>query len=154
MWKQPLTHYGLKTPKKIISTQCRPRSDAAECGIWSVSALFALFANSSTIFLTYLKLKLESSNIYCGRVHLGYNGLSDKTVKNQISLHIDCFANELRVISSGCSLIVLTIGVLRLKKCKNIYEIAYRRLNLAACCVVLPYLPCILGCLDSLPYLS
>ena len=43
-----LTHCSLETPKRVIDKQCRPRSDAAECGIWSRSPLFA---NSSTIFL-------------------------------------------------------------------------------------------------------
>ena len=51
----------------IIGKQCRPRSDTAECGFRSGSPLFA---NSSTIFLweylTYLKSKIESSNILCG----------------------------------------------------------------------------------------
>ena len=43
-----LTHCSLETSKRVIGKQCRPRSDAAECGIWSGSPLFA---NSSTIFL-------------------------------------------------------------------------------------------------------
>ena len=56
-----LTHCSLETPKRVIGKQCRPRSDAAECGVWSASALFA--NDSSTIFLyeshclTYLKSK-------------------------------------------------------------------------------------------------
>ena len=43
-----LTHCSLETSKNVIGKQYRPRSDAAECGVWSVSPLFA---NSSTIFL-------------------------------------------------------------------------------------------------------
>ena len=43
-----LTHCCLETPKRVIGKQCRPRSDAPECGIWSGSPLFA---NSSTFFL-------------------------------------------------------------------------------------------------------
>ena len=35
-------------PKRVIGKQCRPRSDAAECGIWSGSPLFA---NILAIFL-------------------------------------------------------------------------------------------------------
>ena len=42
------THCSVKTPKKITGKQWRPRSDAAECGIWSGSPLFA---NSLAIFL-------------------------------------------------------------------------------------------------------
>ena len=61
-------HCSLETPKRVIGKQCISRSDAAECGIWSGSPLFA---NSSTIFLleylnhrvTYLKSKLEYSSI-------------------------------------------------------------------------------------------
>ena len=74
-----LTHCNRETPKRVFGKQWRPRSDAAECGVWSGSPLFA---NSSTIFLrkskshslTYLKSKLESSN-KCGRVHSAYDGL-------------------------------------------------------------------------------
>ena len=43
-----LTHCSLETSKRVIGKQCKPKSDATECGIWSVSPLFA---NSSTIFL-------------------------------------------------------------------------------------------------------
>ena len=43
-----LIHWRLKTPKGVTGKQCRPRSDATECGIWSGSPLFA---NSSTIIL-------------------------------------------------------------------------------------------------------
>ena len=64
-----LTHCSRETLKRVISKQCRPRSDAAECGVWSRSSLFA---NTSAILspvisnshsLTYLKLKLDSSSI-------------------------------------------------------------------------------------------
>ena len=37
-----LTHFSRDTPKRVIGKQCRPRSDAAEHGIWSGSTLFAL----------------------------------------------------------------------------------------------------------------
>ena len=51
-WKQQdyflLTHCGLETPKRVTGKQCRPRSEAAERGIWSGSLMLA---NSSTIFL-------------------------------------------------------------------------------------------------------
>ena len=37
-----LIHFSLGTPKIVTGKQCRPRSDVAECGIWSGSTLFAL----------------------------------------------------------------------------------------------------------------
>ena len=37
-----LTHLCLASHKWDIGKQCRPRSDAAECGIWSGPALFAV----------------------------------------------------------------------------------------------------------------
>ena len=43
-----LTHWCWETPKRIISKQCRPRSDAAICGVWSGSSLFT---KSLAIFL-------------------------------------------------------------------------------------------------------
>ena len=43
-----LTHCSWDTHKRIIGKQCRPRSDAAECYVWSGSPLFA---NSLAIFL-------------------------------------------------------------------------------------------------------
>ena len=43
-----LTHCSLETHKRVTGKQCRPRSDAAECGVWSGSPLFS---NSSIIFL-------------------------------------------------------------------------------------------------------
>ena len=36
-----LTPCSLKTPKRVTGKQCRPRSDAAERGVWSGSTLFA-----------------------------------------------------------------------------------------------------------------
>ena len=36
-----LTQYSRETAKRVIDKQCRPRSDAAERGIWSGSPLFA-----------------------------------------------------------------------------------------------------------------
>ena len=42
-----LTHCSLETSKRVIDKQCRHRSDAAFCGVWSGSSLFA---NNSTIF--------------------------------------------------------------------------------------------------------
>ena len=52
-------YLGLRTTKRVIGKQCRPRSDAADCGVWSGSPLFA---NSSAIFLQeYLNIpKIES----------------------------------------------------------------------------------------------
>ena len=35
MNKVCLTHFSLETPKRVIGTQCRSRSDATEWGIWS-----------------------------------------------------------------------------------------------------------------------
>ena len=53
-WTCQLTHCSWETPKRVSGKQCRPRSDAAECGIWSGSSLFA---NTSAIFLLeYLNL--------------------------------------------------------------------------------------------------
>ena len=43
-----LTHCSRETPKRVTGKQCRPRSDAAERGVWSGSPLFA---SSQTIFL-------------------------------------------------------------------------------------------------------
>ena len=49
-----LTHCSRETRKRVLGKQCRPRSDAAERGVWSGSPLFA---NRSTIFLSeYLNL--------------------------------------------------------------------------------------------------
>ena len=39
---QILTQLYQDSHKKDIGKQCRPRSDAAECGIWSGPVLFAL----------------------------------------------------------------------------------------------------------------
>ena len=41
-WRLSLTHLCLASHIWYISKQCRPRSDAAERGVWSVSILFAL----------------------------------------------------------------------------------------------------------------
>ena len=43
-----LTHCSHETRKRVIGKQCRPRSDATECSVWSGSPLFA---NSLAIFL-------------------------------------------------------------------------------------------------------
>ena len=48
--KKYLTHLSLASHKRDIGRQCRPRSDAAECGVWSGSTLFAL---NSEISLKY-----------------------------------------------------------------------------------------------------
>ena len=62
-----LTHFSLDTRKRVNVEQCRQRSGAAECGIWSV---FPMFANrfshlslgiSKSYSLTHLKLKFDSS---------------------------------------------------------------------------------------------
>ena len=45
--KEFLTHSSLETPKRVTGKQFRPRSDAAERGVWSGSPLFA---NTLTIF--------------------------------------------------------------------------------------------------------
>ena len=42
-----LSHFSQKTPKWVIGEQCRPRSDATECSIWSESTLFALVTGIS-----------------------------------------------------------------------------------------------------------
>ena len=47
-----LTHSSLENPKRAIGKQCRLRSDATECGVWSRSPLFV---NSLAICL-YLNL--------------------------------------------------------------------------------------------------
>ena len=39
--KKRLIHVSLEIPKPVIGKQCRPRSDATECSIWSGSPLFA-----------------------------------------------------------------------------------------------------------------
>ena len=43
-----LTHLSLVSHKRDIGKQCRPRSDAAERGVWSESTLFALTSEIST----------------------------------------------------------------------------------------------------------
>ena len=43
-----LTYCSRDTRKRVFGKQWRPRSDAAECGVWSGSPLFA---NSLAIFL-------------------------------------------------------------------------------------------------------
>ena len=82
-----LTYCSRDTRKRVIGKQCRPRSDAAERGVWSGSPLFA---NSLGICRshsrTYLKLKLDSSNILCGRVYSVYNGLKWVTVNANSSV--------------------------------------------------------------------
>ena len=35
-----LNHFSLETHKRVIGKQCRPRSDATKCNIWSGSPLF------------------------------------------------------------------------------------------------------------------
>ena len=48
-WKESkLTHFSRETRKRVTGKRCRPRSDAAERGVWSGSSLFA---NSLAIFL-------------------------------------------------------------------------------------------------------
>ena len=37
-----LTHINLENPKRVIGKQCRSRSDAAECGLWSGFTVFAI----------------------------------------------------------------------------------------------------------------
>ena len=62
---------SLETPKRVTDKQSRPRSDAAEYGIWWVSPLFPnrfaifLLGTSKSYSPTYQKLKLDSSNIQC-----------------------------------------------------------------------------------------
>ena len=68
MYKEALAHYSLETPKWVIDKQCRPRSDAAEWHLIRVSFVCKYFnyfslGVSKSHSLTYLKLKLESSNI-------------------------------------------------------------------------------------------
>ena len=41
------THFSWEHPKRVIDKQCRPWSDAADLGIWSGSALFALVTGIS-----------------------------------------------------------------------------------------------------------
>ena len=40
-WNKTLTHISLASHFRDIDEQCRPRSDAAECGVWLQSSLFA-----------------------------------------------------------------------------------------------------------------
>ena len=52
-WKNPLdinglTHTSLASHKRDIDKQYKPRSDAAERGVWSGSTLFALRSDLST----------------------------------------------------------------------------------------------------------
>ena len=63
-----ITHCSRETRKTVIRKHCRPRSGSP------------LFANNLAIFLeeysqTYLKLKLNSSNVQCRRVCSVYNEL-------------------------------------------------------------------------------
>ena len=81
-WGLPLTHCSRETRKRITGKHCRTRSDTAECGVWSGSPLFATSISHFSLGLcnsysrTYLKLKLDSSNIYCGRIYSVYSGLN------------------------------------------------------------------------------
>ena len=65
-YTKTLTHCSLETPKRAIGKQCRPRSDATECdqGLHCLQIVqpFSLRISKSHS-LTYLKSKLESSNI-------------------------------------------------------------------------------------------
>ena len=45
-----LTHLCLASHKRDIGKQCRPRSDAAECGVWSGSTLFAITLENFNTF--------------------------------------------------------------------------------------------------------
>ena len=56
-------HICVRRPRKlVIGKQCRPGSDAAECGVWSGYPLFANslgISKSHTCRLTYLKFKFN-----------------------------------------------------------------------------------------------
>ena len=47
-----LTHLNLASNKKDTGKQCRTRSDAAECGVWSGSIQFTLSSNISVTMIT------------------------------------------------------------------------------------------------------
>ena len=84
MYPLTLTHCSRETHKIVIGKQCRPRSDTAERAstrhLIRVSTVCKYFSHFSLGICkshcrTYLKLKLDSSNIKCGRVFPVYNGL-------------------------------------------------------------------------------
>ena len=68
--EQIISFNPLKTPKRVTGIQYRLRSNAIEHGIRSGSPLFAYSLEISTSYsLTYLKSKMNSSNVLCGRVY-------------------------------------------------------------------------------------
>ena len=75
-----VTHLSLVFHKGEIDKQCRLRSDAAECGVWSGSALFALNTGISinmVIIKTYqipLILEMDQSEEW-KKNPFGINGL-------------------------------------------------------------------------------
>ena len=82
----PLPHCSRvsQTRKGVTGKQCRPRSDAAKCQtrhLIRVSTVCKKFSHVSLGICKfhsrkYLKLKLVSSNIQCGRVYSVYNGIT------------------------------------------------------------------------------
>ena len=73
MWK--LIHFSLALYKMGIAKQCRPRSDAAEQGVWSESILFALsaeipisvsFSFQIRLWVMETKAKYNISRTTCG----------------------------------------------------------------------------------------
>ena len=96
-----LIHWRLETPERVTGKQGRPRSDAAECGVWSGSPLFA---NRSTIFLQeylhqiawhILNRKWILSKTSVG-VYLVFNGskccntMADRQIEKSLN---ECFHN-------------------------------------------------------------
>ena len=58
-----LTHLSLASHKGDTDKQCRPRSDAPECGVWSGATLFAL---NSEISMKYDNNKNQPDIPYKG----------------------------------------------------------------------------------------
>ena len=86
-----LTHCNRETRKRVTGKQHRPWSDAAECGVWSGSPLFA---KSLAIFLKeYVNFIVSCTENWnctlpinsvgeCGRVCSVYNGLRTGVVRS------------------------------------------------------------------------
>ena len=96
MFHVNLANLSLETPKKGNLQPCRPRSHAAE---WSGSPRFANRLASFSLkiskshSLTYIKLKLNSSNVVCVCVSVGFipskmvQPMTIKEIINQPSLY-------------------------------------------------------------------
>ena len=84
-----LTHISQASHKRDLCKQCRPRSDAAERGVWSGSTLFALrmgislISNNTKRNRTPLKLEMGLSKEIWKKSSFGINGLNSETLDHR-----------------------------------------------------------------------